>query len=118
MKTSEKSLVFNRLFKTGSYGCSGECHCGVFHYDNANNWDDDHRDNTLPSAEKAAKEVPGSYQFQTNAIEYVEFNNRLYVIGCKCGMDEFIFGFLLEEKEKILNFYKSTKDRISVEDIQ
>jgi hypothetical protein len=117
MKTSEKRGVFDSLFRTGSHGCSGDCHCGVTHYDNGNYWDDDHLENTLPQAELAEKAHPKLYQFQPNAIEYVDFNGFLYVFGCKCKMDDFIFGFLSEEKEKVINFYKHTKDRVSVDEI-
>jgi len=115
MKTTEKKGIFNRLFSTGSHGCSGECHCGIIHYDIANSWDDDHHENTLPLAEKSAKESPELYQFQDNSIEYLNFNGFLYVLGCRCEMDCFIFNILNEERENIFNFYNNTKDKVELE---
>jgi len=117
MKTAEKRAFFNDIFRTGSYGASGECHCGISHFDCTNNWDDDHSENVLPSAEKNAAERPELYQFQDCAIEFFNFNNRLYVFGCRCGMDDYMFEFLTEEKERVLSFYKQTQDRINVSDI-
>tara|TARA_R110002096_G_scaffold379758_1_gene573746 strand:+ start:1440 stop:1799 length:360 start_codon:yes stop_codon:yes gene_type:complete len=117
MKTSDKHDLFNQLFTTSTHGCSGECQCGVFHYDTCNEWDEDHRLNTLPSAEASAKEFPDNYQFQENAISYVNINGFLYVIGCKCRFDNFIFEFLTEEKQNILSFYIKTKDEINAEDV-
>lgn len=71
MNTGEKKIIFNNMFRTGSHGCSGECHCGIFHYDINNRWDEDYHDNTLPMAEKSAKAHPEMYQFQCNTIEYL-----------------------------------------------
>lgn len=116
MRTEHKQSEFNKIFTTGSHGATGHCHCGVIHYDTANKWDDDHHDVILPSAELAAKSEPESFQFHDTAISYVDFNGHLYVIGCKCGMDDFIFNFLKEDKEKILFYYRKTKDRIEAED--
>jgi hypothetical protein len=117
MKTSEKREIFDRLFKTGTHGCSGECACGVMHYDSCNQWDDDHQENTLPSAEASAKEMPEIYQFQSNAIEYLNFNERLYVLGCKCHMDDIVFELLHEQSEQVLTFYQQTRPRVTVDDI-
>jgi hypothetical protein len=114
VKILEKKTVFYNTFNTSTYGSSGECHCGIFHYDSVNQWDNDHN-NILLNAQNSAKESPELYQFQDNAIEYVNLNERLYVIDCRCKMDNFIFGFLHEEKENILKFYMETRDRICVE---
>ena len=91
MKTAEKLSKYIGAFTTNTHGCSGECHCGIFHYDTANSWDDDHHDNTLPLAEISAVASPDLYQFQDNAISYLGFDDRLYVVWCRCGMDDFIF---------------------------
>lgn len=117
MKTAEKRTVFNGIFRTGSHGSTGECHCGIFHYDCTNHWDDDHAENVLPAAESRAQTNPEQYQFQDNAIEFFDFNGRLYVFGCRCGMDDFMFEFLSEEKQAVINFYLQTKDKLSVSDL-
>ena len=118
MNTAAKRSVFNGIFKTGSYGASGECHCGVFHYDTANAWDDDHEESVLPQAEEAAKTDPARYQFHDSAIEYVDLNGRLYVIGCRCGMDNFMFDFLNEDKQQVLTYYRDSRDELRVEDVE
>lgn len=117
MKTIEKRVIFNNIFRTGTHGATGECYCGIHHLDCANHWDDDHAETVLPSAEKAAQEHPERYQFQDNAIEFFDFNQRLYVFGCRCAMDDFVFEFLIEEKQRVLNFYRKTQDLLNASDI-
>lgn len=117
MKTAIKKSRFIRAFSTNSFGCSAECHCGVIHYDTANEWDEDHHENTLPNAEKLAEESPEHFQFHDTAIEYLDFNGRRYVIDCKCGMTNFIFEFLNEDKESILTYYKNTQEQVTLADI-
>lgn len=117
MKTKDKLTVFRGFFNTGTHGCSGECHCGALHYDDGNEWDEDHHERTLPNARKAAEEDPKSYQFHDSAIEYLEFNECLFVIDCKCGMDKFIFGFLNENKSNVLSYYKQTQEPINVNEL-
>tara|TARA_B100001063_G_scaffold28261_1_gene21634 strand:- start:462 stop:815 length:354 start_codon:yes stop_codon:yes gene_type:complete len=116
MKTATKQSIFRKIFSTGSYGCSGECACGVHHYDSGNHWDDDHK-NTLANAEQWAKEQPELVQFHTEAVEYLNFNDKLYVIDCKCKMDALIFDMLNEQKDWVLRYYLETKDAVSVEDV-
>lgn len=117
MRTVEKRALFNNIFRTGTQGATGECHCGIIHYDSANFWDDDHAENALPSAEQSALEHPERFQFQANAIEFFNFNDRLYVFGCRCGMDDFVFNFLTEEKQRVLTFYKQTQDKLNAGDL-
>jgi hypothetical protein len=116
MKTAVKHTTFTNIFSTNTHGCSAECHCGVFHYDTCNQWDEDYHKKELPSAETSAVTNPKLFQFQDNAIEYLEFDGRQYVIGCRCGMTEFMFGFINEDKDKVLKYLIATKDTISVED--
>jgi len=116
MRTETKLSIFRSLFSTKTYGCSGECHCGIFHYDIANDWDDDYHQNTLPAVQERAKDSPEGYQFHDAAIERLEFDGYLYVIGCRCGMDDFIFRFFNESKSQILNYFVKTKDEVSVDD--
>ena len=68
-------------------------------------------------AQERAKESPHMYQFNEHAIEYFDFNGRLYVHGCRCGMDVFIFDFLTEEKQRVLSYYKQTQDELNASDI-
>ena len=117
MKTKIKQHKFWGLFTTNTHGCSGECHCGILHYDTANEWDDDHKDNTLPRVLEAEKEHPELYQLHDTAIAYLDFNGMLYVIGCRCETDELIFSVLNEDKESVLNYYKQTEDKISLDDV-
>lgn len=117
MKSAEKHAVFEDVFKTGSYGATGECHCGIFHCDSSGNWDDDHNDSVVPGVEESAKLDPQHYQLHDSAIEYVNLNNHLYVIGCRCGMDRFMFEFLTEEKQQVLSFYLNTQDKLNASDI-
>ena len=117
MKTEVKREKFRALFTTNTHGCSGECHCGISHYDIANHWDSDHHDNTLPRVQKAAIESPELYQFQDNAIAYLDFNGFLYVVGCRCGIDNLFFDMLNEDRENVLNYYKQTQDKISLDDV-
>ena len=116
MKTETKKGIFRKIFSTGSFGCSGECACGVHHYDSSNHWDDDH-ENTLANAEEWAKSDPDQVQFHTEAVEYLNFNDNLYVIDCRCKMDEFIFTMLNEQKDSVLRYYLETKDAVAVEDV-
>lgn len=118
MRTASKKSVFREVFGTRSYGCSGECACGVMHYDTAGEWDEEHRNETLPRAREWAKEKPESFQFHDTAIEYVELTGFLYVIGCKCKQDGLLFSVLNEQKQAVLSYYKQTKDEISVEDVE
>ncbi len=118
MRTEEKKIVFHGLFRTGSHGACGECHCGIFHFDVSNEWDDDHQNNVLPEAEKNALEHPEMYQFNDHSIEFFDFNGRLYVHGCRCGMDVFIFELLTEDKQNVLSFYKGIQDKLSVSDVE
>lgn len=118
MKTAEKRNIFNKIFQTRSYGSSGECHCGVMHYDATNSWDEDHHENVLPEAERNAKINPNSYQLHDSAVEFFNFNGRLYVFGCQCRMDDFMFEFFNEEKQNVLSYYKKTQDEISVNDLK
>ncbi len=118
VRTASKKDVFREVFGTRSYGCSGECACGVMHYDTANEWDDDHHNETLPRVREWAKEKPENYQFHDAAIKYVELSGFLYVIGCRCKQDELLFSVLNEQKQAVLSYYKQTKDEISVEDVE
>lgn len=118
MNTQQKNTVFLDLFRTKSYGATGECHCGIMHYDACNQWDDDHNESALPQAMESAKAHPERYQFQDNAIEYLNFNGALFVVGCRCKMDEFVFQFLTEEKQRVLSFYKKTQDVLNVADVE
>lgn len=115
MKTDNKWRFFNDTFSSGSRGCSGECHCGIMHYDSANQWDIEYHQNMLPQALEAAEASPERFQFHESSIEYLNFNDRLYVAGCRCGMDHFVFTLLNEEKQSILKYYISTKDELSPE---
>lgn len=117
MKTSEKLSKFVERFTSNTHGSVGECHCGIFHLDVANKWDDDHLEVILPNAKLAAKEFPDRYQFHDTAIDYLNFNGHFYVRGCRCRMDDFMFDFLNEEKENVLKYYMGIKDRINVENI-
>lgn len=116
MRTSYKKDAFIQQFSTNTQGCTGECYCGVLHYDAANFWDEDYQENQLPMARKSAESSPEDFQFQDNAIEYFEFNGRLYVAGCKCGMDKFVFGLFNEQKEEILAYFIDTKDKLTPEE--
>lgn len=117
MNSAKKQSVFTDVFKTGSYGATGECHCGIFHCDTSDSWDDDHSDSVIPAAEESAKSDPQRYQFHDSAIEYVDFNRHLYVVGCRCGMDNFMFEFLTEEKQQVLSFYLNTQDKLNASDV-
>lgn len=117
MQTTTKRDIFRSLFSTGTFGCAATCHCGVHHFDNGNQWDDEHMNETLPNAETWAKQNPKQVQFHGEAIEYLNFNGHLYVIDCHCKMDEFIFSFLNESKDSVLSYYLKTKDAVSVEDV-
>ncbi len=117
MNSTEKNAVFEDVFKTGSYGATGECHCGIFHCDISDSWDDEHNDSVIPSIEESAKSDPQRYQLHDSAIEYLDLNGRLYVIGCRCQMDRFIFEFLTEEKQNVLSFYLNTQDKLNASDI-
>jgi hypothetical protein len=116
MRTVTKKSVFRKIFSTGSYGCSGTCACGVHHYDSGNDWDNDHKD-TLANAKEWAKEHPEDVQFHTEAIEYLNFTDNLYVIDCRCGMDKLIFKLLNDQKDNVLHYYLQTKDAVAVEDV-
>ena len=116
MKTTTKQSIFRKIFSTGSYGCSGECACGVHHYDSGNYWDDDHKD-TLANAEQWAKEHPEDVQFHSEAIAYLNFNDNLYVIDCRCGMDKLIFNVLNDQKDSVLRYYLQTKDSVSIDEV-
>jgi hypothetical protein len=117
MRTAEKRAVFEKIFRTGTHGSTGECHCGVHHYDSANHWDNDHAEHVLPTAQANAAKHPECFQLHDHAIEYVDFSGRLYVIDCKCGMDNFIFELLVEDQQRILSFYKQTQDHIKLSDL-
>jgi hypothetical protein len=118
MKRKEKLAHFLAQFSTRTEGAVGECACGIFHYDTGNHWDVDHEENVLPQAIASEKTHPELYQFHDTAIGYVEFNDSLYVVGCRCKKDVEMFTFFEEEKVKILSFYKETQDVISVDDVQ
>lgn len=117
MNTEQKRSAFNRLFSTQSFGATGECHCGISHCDIAGNWDCDHSENTVPVFIEMETKEPTKYQCHDSAIEYCDFNGHLYVVGCQCKMDEFMFNFLAEEKQRILRFYLNTKDQLEVSDV-
>lgn len=118
MNTKEKRDIFVGLFKTNTYGANGMCQCGISHYDDANQWDPEYHETELPAAKESAKTNPSGYQFHDSSIEYLDFNGALYVQGCRCAMDDFIFNFLTEDKSSIVSFYKKTQDRVTVDDLE
>lgn len=114
MRKDDKWNKFIDTFYTGTHGASGECSCGVFHYDTANTWDDDHHE----YLEKLEKENDWSMrQLHDSAICFIDIAGSLYVVGCRCGMDKLLFEFLHDQKDQVLTFYVKTKDKIDIGDI-
>lgn len=111
MRTKFKKQLFYKIFSTKSHGAFGECHCGLMNYDGENYWDDDHEETM-----KRVNNLPDVF-IQPNAIEFIEINGCLYVIGCKCKTDEVLFAMLDEHREQTLTWLKETEETINAKDI-
>lgn len=106
MRTSEKKYLFLNRFKTGSHAASAECHCGILNYDVSNKWDEDHQETI-----KNLKDGP-LINLQNNAIEYININDHLFVIGCKCNTDNLLFSMLNEHRDQVIMWIKDTQEKI------
>jgi len=83
---SNVSEEFFAAFTTNISGSMGECDCGKFCIDDANEYDYEWQENELPAFEANHKALgdKSHYLFLDHSVQRYEIAGLLFVYGCTC----------------------------------